>query len=502
MHLAVWGEDLMPEVAVVYPAGLTALFAPGLAAIAPCTAVNFNLQILGPGKANSGRESVHQTQTSNNMNDGSSADRNNFTYVAIRDISPGEELTVECDDDDYDGGAYFLSQFQPTDDDLVCLDQDVRVDTSSLQGHGLFAKRAMSENTTILASPMLPIHRNDLEMDDIQGIPTNAYQLILNYCYGHASSDLLWLPYGPLVSYLNHSPEPNAKLRWHDKLALQNVNQNDNTNATKQQHARQQHHHPELFALSATVVAKIHGKSLTLDIVAIRPIQPGEEITIDYGQAWTVAWEKHIKTAKAKSMIAHPLVYAQEYNLKHSTEGYRTQVEQLYHPYPDNLEIFCFYSFQQRFDDKNLFLHVIAFDPDEDQDCFRPCRILERDSSHPQDYHYTVQLYQSDDDRIVSHCILDNHDEIWTRVPHRSIRLVDRPYTTAIFHPDALRQEIGLPLDMIPASWSRKKLRISSRSNTSTDMGHQFRRKKTVEVVKGSMADEATRTAATAKLNL
>jgi SET domain len=485
--LTVWGEENAPEVAVVYPSGLTALFAPGLAAIAPCTAVNFNLQILGPGKANGMRQSVHEHEHEHE-HDGSSASRTNFTYVAVRDISPGEELTVECDDDDYDGGAYFLSQYQPNDDSLVCLDQNLIVQTSTLQGHGLFAKRLLSANTTILASPVLPIHRNELEMDNIQGIPTSAQQLILNYCYGHASSDLLWLPYGPLINYLNHSPQPNAKLRWHDKLDTHNEN---NT------HARQQHHHPELFALSANVVAKIHGKSLTLDVVATRPILPGEEVTIDYGQAWTEAWDEYGKIKQAKSAIAHPRVSAEHYNLQHSAEGYRTQLEQLVHPYPDNLELFCFYSLQQEFDDKNIHRHVVTFDPDMDHDCFRPCQILERLQDIQQDYYYTVQLSERDDDRIVSHCILDNHDEIWTRVPQRAIRLVDRPYTTPVFSPDAPRQEIGLPFDMIPAAWLRKKLRTSVRNSAAT-MGHEFKRKKTVDVgVKGSMATSSSKAATT-----
>jgi hypothetical protein len=476
----------MPEVAVVYPSGLTALFAPGLAAIAPCTAVNFNLQIMGPGRADGMRQSVHEHGT-----DGSSTSRTNVTYVAVRDISPGEELTVECDDDDYDGGAYFLSSYQPRDDSLVCLDQNVQVQESPHEGHGLFAKRFLSVNTTILASPVLPIHRNDLQMDDIEGIPTSAHQLILNYCYGHASSDLLWLPYGPLIHYLNHSPHPNAKLQWHEQLDNNNNNNNNNT------HARQQHHHPELFALSANVVAKIHGKSLTLNVVATRPILPGEQVTIDYGQAWAEAWDKHVKTRQAKSLIAHPLVSAEEYHHQHSTEGYKTQLEQLVSPYPDNLELFCFYSLQRQFDDKNLHRHVATFDPTMDHACFRPCQILERfqDSLPDDSFYYTVQLSERDDDRIVSQCLLDDHDEIWTRVPQRAIRLVDRPYSTPVFSPDALRQEIGLPLDMIPAAWFRKKLRASVRD--SATMGHEFKRKKTVDMgVKGSMASTATATTA------
>jgi hypothetical protein len=34
--------------------------------------------------------------------------RNYVTYTAVHDIVAGEELTVDCDNDDYNGGAYFL----------------------------------------------------------------------------------------------------------------------------------------------------------------------------------------------------------------------------------------------------------------------------------------------------------------------------------------------------------------------------------------------------------
>jgi hypothetical protein len=37
--------------------------------------------------------------------------RNYVTYTAVCDIVAGEEVTVDCDDDDYDGEAYFLSTF-------------------------------------------------------------------------------------------------------------------------------------------------------------------------------------------------------------------------------------------------------------------------------------------------------------------------------------------------------------------------------------------------------
>ncbi|CAB9513192.1 Guanylate cyclase [Seminavis robusta] len=487
----VWEEDNMPETAVVYPAGLTALFMPGLASIAPCTSTNFNLRILGPGKEDGASESLHahhsRYQKKNDPYLGAHAPQRNVTYVAARDISPGEELTVECGDDNYDGGAYFLSKYQPDDDAVICLDQNVRVEVSHIQGHGIMAKRALTRNTTILSSPVLPILKDDLITEDIEGIDTNDQQLLTNYCYGHKDSDLLWLPYGPLMSYLNHAPNPNARLQWHDKKA-----------GADAQHARQKHHHPELLTRSTEEVAKTHGKSLTLDVVALRDIEPGEEITIDYGKAWVDAFQRHVKRMHARSLISIPtqLISAEEFNVQqdHHPNGYRTQVEQLHDPYPDNLETFCFYSVESYHSDdhpgrRNLHRHVLQWDDKEEHECFRPCEILERSKDSQNGYRYTVQLLNSDDNRIIDHCILDDHDEVWLDVPHRAVRIVDRPYTTPIFSPDAFRMEIGLPSDMVPQAWYRKKLRRGG-STTFVDkaIGDEFKRKKTVEIkVKGSM---------------
>jgi hypothetical protein len=45
----IWDEDNMPEVPVEYPTMMTALFIPGIAAIAPCTSQNYNLELAGRG---------------------------------------------------------------------------------------------------------------------------------------------------------------------------------------------------------------------------------------------------------------------------------------------------------------------------------------------------------------------------------------------------------------------------------------------------------------------
>ena len=82
----VWDEDNMPEVAIEYPILETALFMPGLAAIAPCTSVNYNLELYGNGHALESRDSVitdsggvHRSQPHGTA--GSFAYRHNVSYV-------------------------------------------------------------------------------------------------------------------------------------------------------------------------------------------------------------------------------------------------------------------------------------------------------------------------------------------------------------------------------------------------------------------------------------
>jgi hypothetical protein len=96
-----------------------------------------------------------------------------------------------------------------------------------------------------MSSPVVPIHRRDLFGDGTgktaaSGI--NNYQLMLNYALGHEDSDLLLLPYGPFVNYINGSggsarQKANAVLRWHKT-------------GEKEMEAprRLQFHHQELFS--------------------------------------------------------------------------------------------------------------------------------------------------------------------------------------------------------------------------------------------------------------
>ena len=52
--------------------------------------------------------------------------------------------------------------------------------------------------------------------DEVQG-----QQLLLNYCYGHKDSSMIFFPSGSVSSLINHSKEPNAKMAWSSHPAHQ-----------------------------------------------------------------------------------------------------------------------------------------------------------------------------------------------------------------------------------------------------------------------------------------
>lgn len=91
----IWEEDNMPEIPVEYPDTMTALFIPGIASLAPCTSKNFNLELVGRGSETDKRRwsavnddaGVHRNI---HPQAGAFSYRHNVTYVAARDIAPGE----------------------------------------------------------------------------------------------------------------------------------------------------------------------------------------------------------------------------------------------------------------------------------------------------------------------------------------------------------------------------------------------------------------------------
>jgi hypothetical protein len=386
---------------------------------------------------------------------------------------------------------------------VACLDNLLEVQASSIPdiGQGLFAKTAIPKGTMLLSTPVVAMHRDELDRTKDYHYPTTTttttddqpkHQLLLNYAFGHKNSELLFVPYGPLAGYINHRTSSsdtngavkagaNVQIQWHEPNQ-----QNDNLSR------RQQHHHPELFELTASQVSTLHGKGLLIDFVATRDISQGEEVFLDYGNEWATAWKTHVENWKDHTTTTTSS--AAEYERRHDTALIPTQAILESNPYPDNLETVCSYQpFWDLVEDPERgILQQHTWIDYENHQCLMPCIILDRYSeeieSEGEDDHwevlYMAQLVEGQYDNmdIADECRLEAaYDYIVIDMQRSGIQLLDKPYTTDTFLPHAFRHEIGVPSEgFYPDPWLKKKVRRRSSGSSASleeDEGEAFKKK-------------------------
>lgn len=500
------------------------IFSPGLAAVAPCTSQNFHLERVVDVDVGESNDSIvfdhAQVQRATDPTAGS------FTYYqvqmfrAVRDIHPGEELTVECSDDDFDASLWSGDRMEYNPNLHMCLDDKVERKPSTIPkvGQGIFAKKRLETNSVVLSSPAVPIHRKLLMMNSMD---PPRMQLLLNYCFGPSESDVLWLPYGPLIHSINHrysdpsttttstksqQEQPNVKIVWH---ADPEVNHND------QLSRRQQYHHPELLDLLPGKVTDIHGKGLLMDVVAIRDIAPGEELFLDYGEDWREMWNLHFlqwakkigpklpPTAPNESYISawEFNAHAQAHELE---EPIRTITEQHRNPYPHNIMTACRFEKDWIDDEFAEDYDMIQYQSWNTQkhhyQCLLPCLILERLESDGEttytaklvDHHHEngkhtmvgsyliggfVELTESlvfpflcrflENIEYMCH-IFRRFEYIYTDIPRRGIEFIETTYSSDLFLPPSFRHPIGPSEAMWPEHWMRRNHRVRRRATTTS----------------------------------
>lgn len=147
-----------------------------------------------------------------------------------------------------------------------CMD-NIRPGNSTIKqaGRGAFASRFIPEGGLVAPGPLLHIANRtalnvyaegeDFQRDTSQHV---SMQLILNYCFGHKDSTVILCPYTSPSAYINHSSKsPNAKVVWA---------KDDTPN-----------HNPGWLEDSVKYLKKQEQIGLSIDFIAIRDIQPGEE---------------------------------------------------------------------------------------------------------------------------------------------------------------------------------------------------------------------------------
>jgi hypothetical protein len=318
-------------------------------------------------------------------------------------------------------------------------------------GRGAFAARDLPRGTIVGYAPLIHIGETALDLWTMtynpkttkqqqqqpgRGGPQNqslSYQkldLILNYSFGHANSTLILTPYGAMVNYINHDQQRvNVKVTWPDP--------------TQELVA----HKPEWLQQDVTFLKNTIDKiGLSLEYVALRDIEEGEEILMDYGTAWQAAWDHHVATWTPPP-DAERYVHSSQFL---PVEYFRTQHELQSKPYPPNLHTMCSESYRKS-DSTGTYQFVPVLRPNPRRVY---CTVLMRKQELQDDrdegdavYTYTVQLELSteggsDESTIVVHGMTTD-----------GLFLYDKAYTNDWHLQNAFRHTMMIPDEIFPESW-------------------------------------------------
>ena len=159
----------------------------------------------------------------------------------------------------------------------LCIENLVpRKSTLPQGGKGGFAQYHISKGEIVVPVPLLHIPNKDvlLMYEDGEDSESNTrWQLLLNYCFGHRDSSMLLCPNTNAI-LVNHcsnrkkecGPDgPNAEFRWSSGWDLMS----------------------DTFRnFTIDEIAQQRARGLSMEIVALRDIQPGDELFMDYGESW------------------------------------------------------------------------------------------------------------------------------------------------------------------------------------------------------------------------
>jgi len=275
-------------------------------------------------------------------------------------------------------------------------------------------------------------------------------QLLLNYCYGHKSSSLLFFPYAPSVNFINHGSleESNAEIRW----------------------SGFPYHKAEWLDVTIDEMKAKLKTGLLFDIVATRDIRRGEEILFYYGKEWEDEWDEHVKEwGSMKEEVEdvndyQPIVNLTErlgipttndLNQLERNSIIRTKDEQATDPYPPHITTLCRFKIPK---DCISFTHIhpahstelhcqsrwrVTYD---EKDLF-PCTVLSRENIEGMDW-YSAQVVEAPKKRKE-----DSTYHLVEYMTRDAIMFVDRPYSKDQYARGVFRQAIGLPDGIMPSHW-------------------------------------------------
>jgi hypothetical protein len=246
-------------------------------------------------------------------------------YETLKDIKKGEELFIS-----YGGDEWFQDRSIPVIKDgdgdgeaegngdvtkppvLVpdtylrqhghCL-TDVFISESAkpMTFYGLFARRLFKKGEIVTISPLLALPADEVRLVGDQS-------LLMNYCVSSPGSKVAMLPIG-YAAMINHDGNPSVRMDWHTWSGFPSfdaVNASDRNSRRDSEGASTGSSRPltgeeelqrVLESDPAGLIYEANHSLMDLKFVALRDIQPEEEITMDYGTAWINQWAEYMSTS-------------------------------------------------------------------------------------------------------------------------------------------------------------------------------------------------------------
>ena len=310
-------------------------------------------------------------------------------------------------------------------------------------GNGAFASRPLRTGETILPVPLIHIpNRSILEMHHDAAMESDRprrWQLLLNYALGHRDSTMLLSPYGPVFGLINHNQTlANVRLVWASPQRSQ--------------------HNPDRLEEEVRMFDKYTSSQLAMELVATKDIAEGDEIFLDYGDEWEVAWQKHLTLWKPEPGSDN---YHSAYEMnQHYNHVFRTQFEQMHDPYPSNV-IIKFHNFFFFNDFRMQWLNDNRYPIQETRSEWYENKSVQCD----------VLRRRHDGTRML-YVIALRRDDVWElldNVPQEALFFQDRPYSTDMFLHNAFRHDIRIPDDIFPKKWKNVKHRNDNETVDGAD---------------------------------
>ena len=162
---------------------------------------------------------------------------------------------------------------------------------------------------------------------------------------------------------------------------------------------------------------------------------------MDYGDAWELAWQEHIRQWKP---VPGAESYIPGWQLDAEEKILRTRDEQKANPYPPNVEIRLWEQFYRDNWEDNW--DWDGQELDYPQNNF-PVEVIAREEDEDEGYLYTI--------------LEPEEGEIVEGLPRIALMIKDKSHMSDMFLENVFRHEIRIPDSLFPEAWKNKKAAVS-----------------------------------------